>query len=257
MKNTSLRLISVCSLLALAGCETTASSSSSTAAATPTSPPVNSTTTSGGFPEKSPEGLTRVHDTKADLVYVLPNVDLSPYTKVALTEPEIAFRQNWLSDTNASRAMMDRLSSSDVAKMVARGKELLRDEFAKELTKAGYTVVTEVGPDVLVVKTAVLDVDIFNPDPNNLSGVWKKSYSQNGVGEATMCIELLDSVTGTLYAQAFDHQSGREGFGMPGMSGGQGNNIAMVSNIMNYWANALVKGINRAKAAHVPAAPKS
>lgn len=258
MKNPALRLLAVSSLLALAACETTSSSSSSTAAATPKSPPVTSTTTSDSFPEKSPEGLTRVHDTKADLVYVLPNVDLSPYTKVALTEPEIAFRQNWLGDTNASRAMMDRLSASEVAKMVAKGKELLRAEFVTELEKAGYTVVTEAGPDVLVVKTAVLDVDIFNPDPNNLSGVWKKSYSSNGVGEATMCVELLDSVTGTLYAQAFDHKSGREGFGMPGMSSGQGNNIAMVSNVMNYWANALVKGMLRVKAAHVAApAPKA
>jgi len=256
MKNPTLRLLSVCSLLAFAGCETTSTSSTpSSAAATPKSPPVNSTTTSDVFPEKSPEGLTRVHDTNADLVYVRANVDLSGYTKVALTEPEIAFRTNWLSDTNASRAMMDRLTTGEVAKMVAKGKELLREQFVLELEKAGYKVVTDVGPDVLVVKTAVLDVDIFSPDPNKLNGVWKKSYSSNGVGEATMCVELLDSVTGTLYAQAFDHQSGREGFGMPGMSSGQGNNIAQISNIMNYWANALVKGLNRVKAAHV-AAPK-
>jgi hypothetical protein len=241
MKKLPLFLLSVSSLLVFAGCAAT--SSSSTADSSP-------------FPEISPEGLTRVKGSKADLVYVLPGADLSAYTKVALTEPEIAFRQNWLSDTNARRNLMDRLSNADMIKMIKRGKELLREEFTKELAKGGYTVVTEAGPDVLVVKTAVLDVDVFAPDPNNLAGAWSKTYSPQGAGEATMVVELLDSVSGQLLTQAYDRKSGRDSFATMGMSRSQSTNVMDASNVLNYWAHLLVKGLDRAKASKLAAAAK-
>ena len=42
--------------------------------------------------------------------------------------------------------------------MIARGKELLVEEFTKELVKGGYAVVTTPAEDVLAIRPAIIDL---------------------------------------------------------------------------------------------------
>ena len=51
-------------------------------------------------PEVTVDGLHRVHGTKMALVYADPGTDLSQYTRIYLTPPQIAFSKNWLRAQN-------------------------------------------------------------------------------------------------------------------------------------------------------------
>jgi len=202
------------------------------------------------LPEVTSDGLARVKDVEADAVYLLPGAQLSGYTKLALLEPQLAFRKDWLSNTNSSRRL-NRITDSDVQKMLATGKELLVEEFTKELTKGGYTLVKEAGADVLAVKIAVLNLDVYAPDPDNMAGAWTKTYT-NGSGEATLAVELFDSVTGQLLVRAFDHKSNADGGYSWRIPRTQMSNRNDARWAFESWAEMLVKGLNRAKAVKKP-----
>jgi hypothetical protein len=203
--------------------------------------------TAPSLPEVTEEGLARVKDTQADAVFVLPGATLGGYAKVALIEPQISFRKNWQSDTGRDHSMQ-RVSDSDMQKMIAEGRKLLTEEFTKELTKGGYTVVTVAGPDVLVVKAAIVNLDVYAPDPDNMAGAWTKTYT-DGAGEATLVLELFDSVTGQLLVRAFDHKSdANNGFSWR-IPRSHYTNINDARNAFGSWAEMLVKGLDRARSA--------
>jgi len=198
------------------------------------------------YPEVSPEGLTKVPSKRADAVYVLPEADLSGYTKVALLEPQISFRKDWQSDINVGRSI-NRISAKDMESMIATGKRLLSEEFIKELKKGGYEVVTETGADVLVVKPAIIDLDVFAPDPQNTSGIWRTVYT-DGSGRATLWLELYDSVTSQLLVQAYDTRTNEGEAFTWRMPTNQSSNINDARYAFQSWAKMLVKGLETAKA---------
>lgn len=153
-------------------------------------------------PAVSEDGLVRIKSKRADVVYVQPGASLDGYDKIMLIEPQISFRQDWQSDWNMNNPMR-RVDDRYVVDAVATGKRLLQEEFAKALTKKGFTLVDQPGPDVLTVKPAIIDLDIYAPDPNNTAGMWSKTYS-NGSGRATMFLELFDSSSNQLLVRIMD-----------------------------------------------------
>jgi hypothetical protein len=199
--------------------------------------------TTSKYPDVSPDGLTRVESKRADAVYVRPDASITGYTKIALVEPHISFRKNWQSD----QSFRNRVTDEDMAEMIEFGKRLLSEEFIKELQKGGYEVVTEPGPDVLVVKPAIIDLDIFAPDPGNTSGIWVTTYS-DGSGRATLWLELYDSVTMQLLVRAYDTKSNEnDGFNWR-IPKTQASNIRDARFAFQDWAKMLVKGLDAAKA---------
>ena len=204
--------------------------------------------TAPSLPEVTEDGLARVKDAQADALYLRPGAQLAVYTKVSLLEPRIAFRAGWQTDTGRS-SLGKRVSDKDMQAMIDTGKKLLIEEFTAELTKGGYTVVTESGPDVLVVKAAITDLDVLAPDPTNLAGAWTKTYS-DGAGEATLMVELFDSVTGQVLVRAVDHKSDSHGGGFSWrIPRSRFTNINDARSALGSWAEMLVKGLDRAKSA--------
>ena len=184
---------------------------------------------------------------------MLPGADLSTYTEVTLAEPEIAFVKNWRWDYNSNVSFENQVSSSDMVTMINTGKRLLKESFTKQLTNGGYTVVNAPGPKVLLVKASLMDLDAYAPDPNLRASGMNRTYTQ-GAGEATMVVELHDSVTGQLLARAYDRKSGKAGFASgTGGSRDHASNMADASAALDYWAGLLVNGLNRVRAAHLPA----
>ncbi len=204
--------------------------------------------TAPSLPDVTEDGLTRVKSSEADVVYILPGAQFGGYTKVALLEPEISFRKNWQSDKNMEQPMRS-VSDSGMEKMIAMGKKLLKEEFTKELTKGGFVVSEVTGPDVLIVRASVLNLDLYAPDPDNMAGIWTKTYT-DGAGEATMAIELYDSVTRQLLARAYDDKVGSmDGFGWRAGQRTQFTNINDARMVFGDWGQMLVEGLKRAKAA--------
>jgi hypothetical protein len=199
-------------------------------------------------PETTPDGLALVKDAPADLVYRRPGVSFAGYKQILLVEPTIAFRKHWQTNVQMQDPRHP-VSSEDMAKMIAQGKKMLLEAFAEELTKAGYTLANGVGPDALALKPAILDLDVYVPDPNNLlMGMASKTYT-DGAGEATLLLELYDSETGQLLARAFDQKGGSGDNYTWRIPRNQATNVSAARNALADWAAMFVRGLERAKTA--------
>ncbi len=197
------------------------------------------------IPDFTHDGLERVNKpkSKADVVYVLPDADLSDYKRVIILEPHIAFQKNWRQDINSQRTI-DRISEADMEGMIERGKKYFMEQFTKVLEKKGYPVVHAAEGDVLLVRPAIVDLEVFAPDPDRTAGAWKKVYTENA-GEATLMIELYDSVTGQIIARALDHREFGEQFGWY-QPRDQFTNINDARQVFSNWANMLARGLDDA-----------
>src|SRR6478735_157030 len=201
-------------------------------------------------PETTPDGLALVKKTSADLVYRRPDVSFAGYTKILLVEPTIAFRKHWQTGVNLETPARP-VSDDDMQKIITRGKELLLEEFATELTKAGYTLASGRGPDVLAVKPMILDLDVFAPEPGNLPATMANTYTK-GVGEATLVVELFDSPSGQLLARAFDKKSSEDNRSTWTVPRNQASNTADARRAFADWAGMLATGLDRAKTDKTP-----
>lgn len=150
------------------------------------------------------DGLVQVKSKRLELVYLQPGADFRTYTKVMIEPTEVAFHKNWKREYNRSHTTLSgRISDSDIQEVVSKGVLVAQDIFAQAWTKAGYAVVDAPGPDVLRVKTGVLNVTVNAPDTNTAGTVY--SFS-NEAGQATLFVEARDSLTGALLGRAIDRK---------------------------------------------------
>lgn len=198
------------------------------------------------LPEVSEDGLHKVQKPKeVDVAYTRPGVDFSVYNTVKVLEPYIAFRKDWKDNQNASRPT-NKISNRDMEKMISKGKELFATEFKRVLEKKGYPVVDEIASDTLIVRPAIINLDVYAPDPNNMNGIWNKVYT-DGAGQATLYVELFDGPSSQILAKAFDHKDGSMGGMSWRIPRTRNTNINDARDAMNDWAHALVNGLERAK----------
>jgi len=155
---------------------------------------------SSKLPEVSPEGLKLLPKTKASAVYLRDGADFSVYDKVAILECPVAFRQNWQRDTN--RDGLARVTDSDVTKIRTALSAEFQKVFSKELTAKGQTVVTDGGTGVLILRPAIINLDIEVP---NTTAPNRYTFTDSA-GQATLYLELYDGVSGELLARVVDAQ---------------------------------------------------
>ena len=117
-------------------------------------------------PETTPEGLVLLKSTKSRISYVKPGATFAQYNRVAILEPLVEFEKDWQKDYNSSRRSLEgRVSDADVERMKAGLAAEFKKVFTDELqNKGGYQVVTTAAPDVLVLRPALLNVEVSAPD---------------------------------------------------------------------------------------------
>ena len=150
------------------------------------------------------DGLTHVPAKRLDAVYLLPGADFRAYTKVMLDPTEVAFQKNWLRDYNQQTDFSTRMSDADAQQLLSKVRTGFEQVFDKVYTNAGYPITTTPGPDVLRVRTAVLNLSVVAPD--TMSAGRSRTFSRQA-GGATVVIEVRDSLTGALLGRAVDSQS--------------------------------------------------
>jgi len=163
------------------------------------------------FAEDLPEswdGLVEVKSKKMDAAYLMPGADFRPYTKVMIDKTQVAFRKDWLKDQNSQRSMSHKVSDEDATKILTAAQENFDDIFVEAFTKAGNDVVTTPGADVLRISTAVVNLYVNAPDV--MSAGRSRSYTTEA-GEATLVIEVRDSLTGALMGRVLDRRATRSG----------------------------------------------
>lgn len=204
---------------------------------------VNTVSAKDEPPETSHDGLVLVKDSKVDIAYALPGADLSGYSKVIVLEAHIAFIKNWQRDQNRSR-ISGRVSDKDMQRMISRGKDLFAHVFTDVLEENGYPVVNSAGADVLLIRPAIINLDVTVPDKQTAGRSYTWSAS---AGQATLYVELYDSVTGQILARASDRKVERNSDIRWTMARSSVSNTADATRALKYWAGLLVKALDNAK----------
>ncbi|MBT8446603.1 MAG: DUF3313 domain-containing protein, partial [Gammaproteobacteria bacterium] len=98
---------------------------------------------------------------------------------------------------------------SDVERIKADVAQTFKDVFTEELEAAGYEIANYTGEDVLLLRPAIIDLDITAPDVRR--GGRSRTYTA-ATGAATLVLELFDSLSFDIVGRAFDRRAaGRSG----------------------------------------------
>jgi hypothetical protein len=197
---------------------------------------------SDDLPEITVEGLHKLKDTNLGLVYALPEADLGVYQRIKLLEPSVAFKKNW--QRNQNRSYTFKVRTSDMEEIKANLAELFMEVFTEELTAGGYELTEEVGEDVLLVRPAIVNLDITAPDTNTPNRTYQFSES---AGEMTLYVELYDSETSSLIAKAMDRKRDREKGYMQWQN--RVSNTQAAKRILKSWAVTLREALDEARSA--------
>ena len=198
--------------------------------------------TAGAKPPAAWDGLVQVKSKRLDLVYLQPGADFRGYTKVLIEPTEVAFAKDWRRDYNSTtRGLSSRVSETELQQAISKGVTAANDIFAEAWTKGGYGVVSAPGPDVLRVKTGIVNIWLNAPDRPSAG----RSYSfAPEAGRATLFVEARDSITGALLGRAVDQSI--VGDDMTSWRTSVGNRADFRDQV-HRWASASVRGMTELK----------
>lgn len=189
------------------------------------------------------DGLVQLKSKRLDLVYLQPGADFRAYTKVLIEPTEVAFARDWQRDYNRStRALSSRISDKDVQDTISQAVKSADAIFANAWTKGGYAVVSTPGPDVMRVKTGVVNIWVTAPDQPTAGR--SHTFSQEA-GRATLFVEARDSMTGALLGRAVDQRVVGDNFTTWRTSV---SNRGDFRDQVEQWANISVRGMAELKA---------
>ena len=195
------------------------------------------------IPEYTVEGLKLVPNTKGiALVWAEEGANLSQYDRIYLVEPFVAFKKNWKRDQNRGSI---KVRNSDMERIKTSVQELFMEVFTEELEKGGYSLVTERAEDVLIVKPAIIDLNVKAPD---IRTAGRSNTFTSSAGSMTLYLELFDSETDDLLAKALDPTADRDNGWMQWQT--KVTNRAAGKRMMQPWAEALRKGLDEARDAN-------
>jgi hypothetical protein len=157
------------------------------------------------LPETTPEGLVLQNDTRMAAVYKRPGASIAEYDKIALLKAYVAFRKNWVKDFNRNEGFNMQLRDRDVKRI----RSELAEEFGKVFTevlstKGGHQMVAEGGDGVLIIRPAIINLEVTAPD---LMEPGRQDDYAASAGQMTLYMELLDGVSGELLYRVIDPEA--------------------------------------------------
>lgn len=205
---------------------------------------------SGQDAEVTHDGLTRLDKTVMDTVWARTDIDLTGYSKVMFEGVGIEFRPvegPYSGPAGATSNMMRRTSQNEF-RLDERTKDLVALEisgaFVEELARSDlYDVVEEPGPDVLKLSAGLLDV-VSNVPPDTIG---RSDVYLSSVGEATLVMELRDSMSNAILARAVDRRAAESAGGLSAggipMPATPASNRAEVRRLGRRWARLVRSGL--------------
>ena len=195
------------------------------------------------LPAVSHDGQHLMPDTKLRAGYMKPGADLSQYDKIALLDTYVAFRKNWQREHNQQESFDMRVSDKDMKEI----RDRVSKEFAKEMTKVlstegGHQMVTGGGDGVLILRPAIVNLDINAPD------IMSPGMSQTYVataGTMTLYLELYDGKTGDIIARIIDPEAA-DNAGIAQVAN-RVTNTADFDRVVRRWAEILNKHMAQLK----------
>lgn len=184
-------------------------------------------------PQETHDGLVLLPDRKVALAYMKPGADLSDYSKVMLLDTYVAFKKGW--DVRQQATSIYKITAHDMNRIKEATAELFREVLEEKLSENdGFPIVDAPDMDVLLLRPAIIDLEVTSPDTQTA-----RSYNfASTAGEATLYLELFDSVSGEILARALDHQVASN----PGQVMRYSNRVtnrAAAREVFASWAGAL------------------
>jgi hypothetical protein len=161
------------------------------------------TVQTGPNAETTFDGLVRVDNARFEAAWVDPDVDLTQYTKIIPGGAEFEFRSVQKMSASAARRSNETdfwISDTNRQRLI----DTVTEVFTEELQKSKYfTVTDEPAPDALIIVGGLHDiVSQVPPEDVGRSEIWLRS-----VGEATLVIELRDSLSNEVVYRAVERRA--------------------------------------------------
>ena len=164
-----------------------------------------------------------------------PGATFTPYKKVAILDCYVEFSKDWVKDYNRDQRDPSRqIRASDLD----RAKTALQSDFKKifteELQEGGrYQVTSSGGQDVLVLRPALINIQVSAPD---LMTAGRSATYVESAGAMTIYLELWDSASNTILARVMDGSVDPSVYGQRSSSV---TNRAAAERMMRSWADEL------------------
>ena len=197
--------------------------------------------------ETTHDGLVRVDNSAFQRAWVDPTIDLSQYSKIMPGSAEFEFRAVRNTGTSMRRSSATEFPISEANQQ--RLKDMADEIFTEELRNSvRFTMVDAPGPDVLVVRGAMLDI-VSNVPPQT---VGRSDIFLSRVGEATLVLEIVDSTSGETLARAAERGTAQPA-GNRGVRSSSPANTAEVRRLFRRWAVRLREGLDNFQSISEPA----
>jgi hypothetical protein len=181
------------------------------------------------------DNLVPVEDAAVGKAYIDPQADFSVFRRVKMLDTFVAFRSGWQRDQNRG-SRTNRVSSSDMDRIKSDVSTMFNEVFATQLeADDGFEITDETGDDVLLIRAAIIDLEVTAPD--TMSAGRSRTFATS-TGAATMYIELFDSVSGQIIGRAADRQAIRNAGGTINWSN-RVSNGAEARRMFRSWADIL------------------
>ncbi len=181
------------------------------------------------------ENLEPIEDARVAMAYIDPEADFSVFSKVMILDTFVAFRSGWQRDQRRGTRGV-RVTTSDMDRIKSRVSELFNSVLIETLeADDGFEIVDEPGDDVLLIRAAIIDLDITAPD--TMTAGRSRTYTADS-GAATLYIELFDSISGQIIGRAADRQVARSTTNRLTWSN-RATNTADASRVFSSWAGKL------------------
>ena len=216
----------------------------SLAAATLTGCSATPTFQTGDDAEVTFDGLTRMEGTVMDIVWARTDIDLTSYSKIKFEGLGVEYRD--VDGPYSGRAGTSSMRSrSDVTEfqLDADTRAVFEDEigsaFEEEMARSDvFEIVTEAGPDVLLIRGGLLDVvSRVPPEPMGNTQIFIDS-----VGEATLVLEIRGSQSNTIYVRAVDGRAASSTFQM--QLSNRTTNRAEIRRLGRHWGQLLRQALD-------------
>lgn len=196
------------------------------------------------LPEVDQDGLHLIKDSKVAVAYARPGANLGQYNKIMLLDCFVEFKKNWERDYNMDAIGLEgRVGDKDMERAKKGLAEAFREVFTETLTKDGHEVVDEVGPGVLLLRPAIINLDVAAPDlmRSSRGNTWVES-----AGSMTLYMELYDAASNTLIARVADPRADPQ---MGAQIANRVTNRAAAERMIRSWAELLSSHLSEVKTA--------
>ena len=202
-----------------------------------TTPP---TVQTGPNAEVSYDGLHVVDNSRFKMAWADPDADWARYNKYIPGPATFEFKAV-KKGSNTYRAQSSQTEFWISEEGRARLKEVASEVFNEELAKSErFTVTDKPAADALIIRGALLDIVSNVPPSMNRAGRTEIYLSK--VGEATLVIEAVDSLSGEVLFRAVERRAAESAAG-----GIQANTVTTWSEVrrmLRRWATRLKDGMD-------------